>query len=152
MEKNTIRFDKMNREQLEKILGELHHANVIGTVPANSDLDPKYLSAVISTVEDRLVVLDEEVEHTKKLSPNPAKQQRRALKVQKRKLTERRNKMIAHQTQQATFRKRNSYSKTDHDATFMRVKEDPMLNGQLKPAYNLQIATSHQFITGFDIF
>ena len=33
---------------------------------------------------------------------------------------------------------RNSYSKTDPDATFMRMKEDAMLNGQLKPAYNLQ--------------
>ena len=35
---------------------------------------------------------------------------------------------------------RNSYSKTDPDATFMRLKEDAMLNGQLKPAYNLQHA------------
>lgn len=33
---------------------------------------------------------------------------------------------------------RNSYSKTDQDATFMRMKEDAMRNGQLKPAYNLQ--------------
>jgi len=32
---------------------------------------------------------------------------------------------------------RNSYSKTDNDATFMRMKEDAMKNGQLKPAYNL---------------
>ena len=32
----------------------------------------------------------------------------------------------------------NSYSKTDPDATFMRMKEDTMMNGQLKPAYNLQ--------------
>ena len=32
---------------------------------------------------------------------------------------------------------RNSYSKTDPDATFMRMKEDAMMNGQLKPAYNL---------------
>ena len=31
---------------------------------------------------------------------------------------------------------RNSYSKTDHDATFMRMKEDHMKNGQLKPGYN----------------
>ncbi len=31
---------------------------------------------------------------------------------------------------------RNSFSKTDHDATFMRMKEDAMKNGQLKPAYN----------------
>ncbi len=42
---------------------------------------------------------------------------------------------------------RNSYSKTDPDATFMRMKEDAMRNGQTKPGYNLQIDTSNQFIT-----
>ena len=41
---------------------------------------------------------------------------------------------------------RNSYSKTDPDATFMRMKEDHMLNGQLKPAYNVQIAVENYFI------
>lgn len=42
----------------------------------------------------------------------------------------------------------------NHEAghTFMRVKEDPMQNGQLKPAYNFQIATSSQFITGYQLF
>ncbi|SEL68034.1 transposase, IS4 family [Parapedobacter koreensis] len=42
---------------------------------------------------------------------------------------------------------RNSYSKTDTDATFMRLKDDHMQNGQLKPAYNAQISTEEQFIT-----
>ena len=46
---------------------------------------------------------------------------------------------------------RNSYSKTDTDATFMRLKEDAMLNGQLKPAYNLQHAVDAQYITWLDI-
>ncbi len=41
---------------------------------------------------------------------------------------------------------RNSYSKTDLEATFMRMKEDHMLNGQLKPAYNVQIAVENYFI------
>ena len=41
---------------------------------------------------------------------------------------------------------RNSYSKTDLEATFMRMKEDHMLNGQLKPAYNVQIAVKNYFI------
>ena len=41
---------------------------------------------------------------------------------------------------------RNSYSKTDVEATFMRMKEDHMLNGQLKPAYNVQIAVENYFI------
>lgn len=47
--------------------------------------------------------------------------------------------------------KRNSYSKTDEDATFMRLKEDHMKNGQLKPAYNVQISTNNQFIASYSI-
>lgn len=41
---------------------------------------------------------------------------------------------------------RNSYSKTDVDATFMRMKEDYMKNGQLKPAYNLQHGVDSEYI------
>ena len=46
---------------------------------------------------------------------------------------------------------RNSYSKTDPDATFMRMKEDHMLNGQLKPAYNLQHGVDLEYITWLTI-
>lgn len=46
---------------------------------------------------------------------------------------------------------RNSYSKTDHDATFMRMKEDHMRNGQLKPAYNIQLASASGFIIGENV-
>lgn len=47
---------------------------------------------------------------------------------------------------------RNSMSKTDKDATFMRMKEDHMMNGQLKPAYNVQISSENQFITHYGIY
>lgn len=47
---------------------------------------------------------------------------------------------------------RNSYSKTDPDATFMRLKEDHMRNGQLKPAYNMQVAVNSEYITGAELF
>jgi transposase len=51
--------------------------------------------------------------------------------------------------QQAIIGKnRSSYSKTDTDATFMRMKEDHMKNGQLKPAYNVQASTNNQFVVG----
>ncbi len=43
-------------------------------------------------------------------------------------------------------------SKTDPDATFMRMKEDAMNNGQTKPGYNLQISAENQFITDFMLF
>jgi transposase len=46
---------------------------------------------------------------------------------------------------------RNSYSKTDNDATFMRMKEDHMQNGQLKPAYNVQISTENQIVTNYSV-
>jgi hypothetical protein len=46
---------------------------------------------------------------------------------------------------------RNSLSRTDPDATFMRMKEDHMLNGQLKPGYNWQITTQDQYILGYTL-
>ena len=48
--------------------------------------------------------------------------------------------------------RQNSYSKTDPDATFMRMKEDHMRNGQLKPGYNVQIGTENGFVVGYDLF
>jgi transposase len=47
---------------------------------------------------------------------------------------------------------RNSCSKTDKDATFFRMKEDHLGMGQLKPAYNIQIATEDQYILGYGIY
>jgi transposase len=61
------------------------------------------------------------------------------------------DKLHEYEQKQAIMGKRNSYSKTDHDATFMRMKEDHMLNGQLKPAYNWQISTSNQFLINYTI-
>ena len=47
---------------------------------------------------------------------------------------------------------RNSYAKTDPDATFMHMKEDHMRNGQLKPGYNVQFAVNSEYITGLGVF
>ena len=49
------------------------------------------------------------------------------------------------------FEGRNSFSKTDIDATFMRMKEDHMKNGQLKPGYNVQIGVEGEYIVGCDV-
>lgn len=47
--------------------------------------------------------------------------------------------------------RRNSYSKTDHGATFMRVKRDYMGNDQLLPAYNVQLGICDEYIAVFDV-
>lgn len=60
-------------------------------------------------------------------------------------------KIAEYEKKEAILAERNSFSKTDKDATFMRMKEDHMQNGQLKPGYNVQISTSNQFIVNYTI-
>ena len=60
-------------------------------------------------------------------------------------------KLIEYETHLSKLGNRNSYSKTDNDATFFRMKEDKMGNGELKPAYNLQLSTENRFITNYSI-
>lgn len=55
-------------------------------------------------------------------------------------------------THRQLFEGRNSYSKTDPDATFMHMKDDHMRNAQLKPAYNVQIGVESEYVTGVGVF
>ena len=61
-------------------------------------------------------------------------------------------RMESYQRDLDTMEGRNSFSRTDPGATFMRMKEDAMLNGQLKPGYNIQIAAENQFITNYAVY
>jgi transposase len=61
------------------------------------------------------------------------------------------SKMSRYSKYQDTFQGRNSFSKTDEDATFMHMKEDHMRNAQLKPGYNVQIGVEGEYIIGMDI-
>ena len=80
---------------------------------------------------------------------NLSKEERKALRQIETDAVPRMNR---YKEQLETMGSRNSYSKTDPDATFMRMKEDAMLNGQLKPGYNVQMSTENQFITNFGIY
>jgi len=61
------------------------------------------------------------------------------------------SKLKQYARQEKILKGRNSYSKTDTGATFMRMKEDHMLNGQLKPGYNVQVSTNNQFIVNYSL-
>lgn len=61
------------------------------------------------------------------------------------------DKLLEYEMHEEKLNGRNSYSKTDEDATFMRMKDDHMQNGQLKPAYNVQIGTENQFIVNYTL-
>ena len=56
-----------------------------------------------------------------------------------------------YEEQEATLAGRNSYAKTESDATFMRMKEDHLGTGGLRAAYNVQIGTENQFVLAFSV-
>lgn len=60
-------------------------------------------------------------------------------------------RMKRYENQMSLFEERASFSRTDTDATFMRMKEDPMKNGQLKAGYNVQVGTEDQFIISYTL-
>src|SRR5699024_3940697 len=62
------------------------------------------------------------------------------------------NRLKTYENHLSVLGERNSYSKTDKDATFMRLKDDHMKNGQLKPAYNIQCATNGNYIIEIEGF
>jgi transposase len=67
-------------------------------------------------------------------------------------ITEYRDKLADYEEKLKIAGDRNSYSKTDHDATFMHMKEDHMKNAQLKPGYNVQIGVSNEYIMMVDAY
>lgn len=150
--KNTYRFEEMNQRQISALLDELKTAYHQSWIPEETPLTLDSLEEIITRLELTLETLEEQIEADPKKSPNPDKQMRRALKSRHRKLTERRGMMENYHNQKTTFNGRGSYSKTDHDATFMRMKEDPMRNGQLKPGYNLQVMTNNQHFLAYHLF
>lgn len=100
--------------------------------------------------------LADELNRTLAQQPQPAtKEERKAEKERKKQikqLNKHADKLAEYDDKLNKLGERNSYSKTDEDATFMRMKEDAMNNGQTKPGYNLQLSTENQFITNFAMF
>ena len=97
-----------------------------------------------------------ELRHALEQASEPSTEEQKSELGKKRKqlkeLEAHRDKLQEYNNHLDNLQDRNSYSKTDKDATFMRMKEDAMRNGQTKPGYNLQIATENQFITDFSLF
>lgn len=100
--------------------------------------------------------LSDELNRTLEQEPAPTtKEGRKAINEKRRQarlLKEHADRLEDYDGKLDRLGERNSYSKTDPDATFMRMKDDAMNNGQTKPGYNLQISSENQFITDFALF
>lgn len=134
-----------------------------GSVEKNKSKLEGKIQSVLSEIESQ--IKQEQNEFNKTAIPKPIdstelrnklselnnKQKGKNQKQLKRLEDEYLPRLAKYEKQLQTLGDRNSYSKTDEDATFMRLKDDHMKNGQLKPAYNSQISTENQFITHYSI-
>jgi hypothetical protein len=111
-----------------------------GTSPVDSASLGKMIDKINECTRNRKVETKEEEQ--------AIKQREKQLKE----LCDHQQKLQEYEHKLAIMGERNSYSKTDPDATFMRMKEDAMNNGQTKPGYNLQIGTENQYITNYGLY
>lgn len=134
-----------NKEKMKKQLTEIwQYAQKVAAdedkmpePPDFTEIDSQKVKAAVDQLNEKLAAKE-----------NIDKKIKDKLKYITRKYPE---NIAKYEQQEAMLGERNSYSKTDTDATFMRMKEDHMKNGQLKPAYNVQISTSNQYIVNYTI-
>lgn len=143
VEKNRARL----QEKIRVLLGQIDEVIAQDKVSESEkmELTPEALDSLIGDLKDAL-----------EAEPRPADKERKKLQREKKKrikeLEKHRDKLDEYDSRLERIGERNSMSKTDPDATFMRMKEDAMNNGQTKPGYNLQISAENQFITDFALF
>ena len=133
------KYDARLKAKTEALLRQIEQNHAI-----ENQENPVSEELTVDEVAKRVERIKEKVDADKL-----CKEERKALKQIE---TDAVPRMSRYKEQLETMGSRNSYSKTDPDATFMRMKEDAMLNGQLKPGYNVQISTENQFITNFGIY
>lgn len=142
MERNIARL----KEQLGVLLSQVDDA--IAQENASKEESVEVMSELVNEITSRL---------NKELSSElpKTKEEKKAVSEKKKQIKEIEKKAASlanYEKKKEILGERNSYSKTDNDATFMRMKEDAMNNGQTKPSYNLQIGTGNQFILDFALF
>ena len=133
------KYDARLKAKTEALLSQIEQSHAV-----ENQENPVSEELTAEEVAKRVERIREKVD-----ADNLSKEERKALKQIQ---TDAVPRMKRYKEQLETMGCRNSYSKTDPDATFMRMKEDAMLNGQLKPGYNVQISTENQFITNFGIY
>lgn len=153
--KAVEKFHEKLKGQAAELYDELITKEVVKAMAQEQVQTSQGLTELARETEAEIEKLTEEIAQEPKVIPggSPKKARRRGLK----KLLHQLKKdyvprMKKYEEAEKIFAGRNSYSKTDHDATFMHMKEDHMKNGQLKPGYNIQAATTNQYVVDFALY
>ena len=143
------------RVQSKLMYETLYEQNIIPELieESESPVTAEHLNTMhraLETVEDHLTT---QIDATVNVEARKAtRSERSVIRKTKKKCADLRDRELKYTAQLETLGDRNSYSKTDTGATFMRMKEDHMRNGQLKAGYNLQVASNNQFVLGYDLY
>ncbi|KEF38794.1 transposase, IS4 family [Schinkia azotoformans MEV2011] len=157
--KSTSKFEAKLKEKIQEVLQHIHELTqaeaetVQKEILPNEGMEEYHLETIAQELEEKVEALTEEIERESDSTVRKEKRQERSKWKKPLKLI-RENflpRLAKYKEQNEIFGDRNSYSKTDKDATFMRMKEDHMKNGQLKPGYNVQMGTENQFILFYTI-
>jgi len=144
--KSTRNYKQKLQENVKKLLDEIDQVNEEQDEEyGDKDLEEMGEDGPIDA--DKLEKKIQELNEILKEDPEDKKLAKAVKKMQEDYLP----RQQKYEAQEKKFKGRSSYSKTDVDATFMRMKEDHMKNGQLKPGYNVQIGTENQFVVGFSV-
>lgn len=142
-------------EKSNQMYEELLEKNIIPAIKREDadELSTDELSCILNQLEDTVQEYDQRIEASddtrvrKKL-----RSERKEPKQYRKQFEDFLRRKAKYCRDMEIFGSRNSYSKTDHDATFMRMKEDHMKNGQLKAGYNVQVATEGQYALAYDLY
>lgn len=143
VEKNRAKL----QEKIRVLLGQIDDVVAQDKAAETDKVDftPDTLTSLITELQDSLSAEPESVDKERQ-------KRRREKKRLVKELEKHRDKLGEYDGRLEQIGERNSMSKSDPDATFMRMKEDAMNNGQTKPGYNLQISAENQFITDYALF
>lgn len=153
--KSSERYHQGLIERSNELYNALLEQEIIPTIARENEeeLSVEELKEVAQKVDEVVTEYDEKIETSADVQERKRLRSERKFPKQARKqlldFTKRKQKYLR---DFEIFGTRNSYSKTDYDATFMRMKDDYMMNGQLKAGYNVQIATEGQFTLAYDVF
>jgi transposase len=153
--KAVERYEDVLNGNISALYDKLVQEGVNTALSKEECLTSEGLKQLLQETEQVLDEVEEAISQEPKVIKGGSanRQKRRRIKKLKRKLKEdclvRKQK---YERDKQILQERNSYSKTDHDATFMRMKEDHMKNGQLKPGYNLQLGTNSQFALAYGLY
>jgi transposase len=144
--RSNEKYKKMLIEKVKELFLKADEIN------KNDDLENKgkdlpELGEESGITSENLKILKDRINEDLKKNPKDKELKKKIKKIERDFLP----RLKRYEEYEKTFAGRNSFSKTDKDSTFMRMKDDYMKNGQLKAGYNIQIGTENQFMLNYSV-